>query len=106
MFNLIVKTSVCIREPFELIVSLLEGLVQPLHLNFTLLLATQQLIHLYLVSLVDLYLINSELCNLLFLGHHQGLQFLDSLSLLLLKLLVKLVQLAISVVTATGAGRT
>ena len=106
MFDLVLKTSVGIREPFELIVSLLKGLIQPLHLNFTLLLSTQQLIHLYLVSLVDLYLINAELCDLLFLGHHQSLQFLDSLGLLLLKLLIKLVQLAVSVVAATGVRRT
>ena len=106
MFDLILETSVGIREPFELIVSLLKRLLLLLHLKFTLLLATQQLIHLYLVSLVDLYLINAELCDLLLLGHHQGLQLLDSLGLLLLKLLVKLVQLAISVVAATGARRT
>ena len=106
MFDLIFQTAICIREPFELIVSLLERLFLLLHLNFTLLLATQQLIHLYLVSLVDLYLINAELCDLLLLGHHQGLQLLDSLGLLLLKLLVKLVQPAVSVVAATGARRT
>ena len=106
MFDLVLQTSIGIREPFELIVSLLEGLLLLLHLNFTLLLATQQLIHLYLVSLVDLNLINAELCDLLLLGHHQGLQFLDSLGLLLLKLLVKLVQLAVSVVASTRARRT
>ena len=106
MFDLVLKASVGIREPFELIVSLLEGLLQFLHLNFTLLLATQQLIHLYLVSLVDLNLINAELCDLLLLGHHQSLQFLHSLSLLLLELLVELVQLAVTVVAATGTRRT
>jgi hypothetical protein len=91
VFDFVLETSVGIGEPFELIVSLLEGLLLLLHLNFTLLLATQQLIHLYLVSLVDLYFINAELCDLLFLGHHKGLQFLDSLGLLFLELLVKLV---------------
>jgi len=106
VFDLVLKASVGIIEPLELIVSLLEGLLQLLHLNFTILLATQQLIHLYLVSLLDLYLIDAELCDLLLLGHHQGLQFLHSLGLLLLELLVELVQLAVSVVAATGARRT
>ena len=69
MLHFIIKPTVSISELFQLVVAFLKSLLLTLDLNITLLLATKKLIKLNLMSLLHLYLVNAELCDLLLLGH-------------------------------------